>query len=116
EGDVLAYVEQVEVAADLDAGPGVQGDALENVERVQGAADGDRCAGFNGVEGDSIKRRRAVGDERSDQVRGMEALDRRDRAAVDGDLADVEDMGHSGLTVGVAMGVTLANRGRQGVD
>ena len=118
EVDVPTHVQQVEVAADRDVGvgPGVQGDALENVERVQGAADGDRCARLNGVEGDPVDSRRAVDDKRSDQVRGMEALDCRDRAAVDRDLADVEDMGHSGLTVGVAMGVTLANWRRQGVD
>ena len=50
EVDVLADVEQVQVAADDDPRPAVEVDAVEHVERVQVAAGLDRGARQEGVE------------------------------------------------------------------
>ena len=76
--DVLADVDQVQVAADDDPGPAVEVDPVEHVERVQVAAGRDRGPGQQGVEGDPVDRLVARDDQRAGQVGRVVALDRAD--------------------------------------
>ena len=99
-----------------NVGTGVQRDALENVKRVHSASRGDRGTRQDRVEGDPIDGRRARDVDGSGQIRGVEPFDRADRAAIDGDLADVDQVRLASHPVAVAMGIALADRGRQRVD
>ena len=89
--DVAADVQEVQVAADVDAGSR-QVDSVEHVERVHVAAGRDRCTGQNCVEGDPVDGRGAADDERPGEDGVLEALDVADLAGVDRDLADIEDV------------------------
>ena len=58
--------------------------------------------GSNCCERDSVDGTRPVGDQRAGKLGGLESQDAADLAAVDGDLADVQDMAAVRLAVGVS--------------
>ena len=95
-------------------------DAVEHVERVQVAAGHDRGTRQQGVEGDPVHGLRARAwvhrSQRAGQVGRVIAVDRRDHAAVDDDLADVQEVRLLGRPVGEAVRVALALGEREGVD
>ena len=67
-------------------------------------------------ERDPVDGLRAADHDRARQVGGVESLDGTDAAAVDGDLADVDQVVLAALAIGVTVGVALADRLGQGID
>ena len=68
------------------------------------------------VEGDPVHGLRARDHQRAGQVGRVIAVNRRDHAAVDDDLADVQEVRLVGRPVGEAVGVALALGERKGAD
>ena len=64
-------------------------------------------AGQDRLQSDPVDRRRSSRDQRAGQLGVLEALDRPDLAAVDRDLADVENVGAGGFAVGEAVSETF---------
>jgi hypothetical protein len=117
ERDAAADVEQLEVSADGDAGPAAaQVDPIEHVERLHVAAGRDGCTGQDGVECDPVDGRIPGDLQGAGQLGILEAFDRPDRAAVDRNLADVQQVVPAGFAIREALGEALHLGLSEGID